>query len=391
MAKFDAKTFNDKAFGKYVSTIPKVKSNELIKSKAIQPNSEIKQAFSNNTGVVYAILPMYGRIGGTPLNYDGATDIEADSTKTYERGVVVIGRSKGWVETDFAEDVTGGAGFMSNVAKQVADFWDEVDQDTILAILAGIFKMTGTENLKFVSGHTTDITGKTLLAETVVGAATLNTAIQQASGDKKSKFTLAIMHSAVATNLENLKLLAYMTYTDGDGLSRQLELASWNGRAVLIDDGMPSVDIATAYAITPDIELDAAASYYTKAGSVYTLVAAPLVANIATYYEVTDAAHTNYTTYVLGNGAFDSEDVGVEVPYEMSRDPKTKGGQTTLYTRQRKVFAPFGISFTKAAMVSLSPTNAELETAANWALVNDGSAAYIDHKAIPIARIISRG
>lgn len=357
MAKFDSKSFNERAFGKYVDIVPKLKKNELIKSKALQPNSAIKQAFSGQTGVVYATIPMYGRIDGDALNYDGKTDITATSTTTYERGVIVIGRAKAWVETDFAEDVTGGAGFMSNVARQVAEYWDEIDQDTLLAILEGIFSMTGAANLKFVNGHTYDISGEATAEKQIVNASTLNTAIQKASGDKKSKFTISIMHSAVATNLENLKLLAYMTYTDANGIERQLELATWNGRAVIIDDGMPTEDV-------PESEAGAGDAY------------------------------TKYTTYVLGNGAFDYEDIGAEVPYAMVRDEKTNGGQTYLYSRQRKVFAPYGISFTKAAMVTNSPTDAELKNGANWELVHDGAASnkkYIDHKAIPIARIISRG
>ena len=44
-------------------------------------------------------------------------------------------------------------------------------------------------------------------------------------------------------------------------------------------------------------------------------------------------------------------------------------------------------------MNSLSPTGAELENGANWALVHDGQSdkGFIDHRAIPIARILSRG
>jgi len=99
-----------------------------------------------------------------------------------------------------------------------------------------------------------------------------------------------------------------------------------------------------------------------------------------------------YTTYILGDGAFEYVDVGATIPYAMDRDEAKNGGRTTLYSRQRKIFAPYGINFTKAALASLSPTNAELENAANWELVKnaDGSES-IDHKAIPIARIISKG
>jgi hypothetical protein len=42
-------------------------------------------------------------------------------------------------------------------------------------------------------------------------------------------------------------------------------------------------------------------------------------------------------------------------------------------------------------MASNSPTAAEFADGANWTLVNDGNGKCITHKAIPIARIISRG
>ena len=353
MAKFNSKTFNPEAFGKYTERIPQLKKNELIKSGALKGNSEIRNAFNSQTGTAYAILPMYGLLDGDILNYDGQTDISATSTTTYERGVVVVGRAKAWIETDFAEDITGGAGFMDNVAQQVSAYFDEVDQETLLAILEGIYNMTGKENLEFVNNHTYDVT---TVGEGVVGVTTLNSAIQKASGDNKSKFKMAIMHSAVATNLENLNLLAYLKQTDANGVQRELGLATWNGRAVIIDDSMPVEEVA---------ESD----------------------------EGVGDGYTKYTTYLLGEGAFDYENIGAKVPYEMDRNPAIKGGQDTLYVRQRKCFAPFGISYLKKKQTTLSPTDAELKDGSNWCLVNDGATKpkYINHKAIPIARIISKG
>ncbi len=64
MSKFNSKTFNPSAFGAYIDVLPKTKKNELIRSGIFKGNSEIKGAFSQNTGAAYAILPMYGRIGG---------------------------------------------------------------------------------------------------------------------------------------------------------------------------------------------------------------------------------------------------------------------------------------------------------------------------------------
>ena len=246
------------------------------------------------------------------------------------------------------------ADFLENVAQQIAEYWEEVDQATIVHILNGVFAMTDTEGKKFVDGHTLDITAKEN-SEGVTGVmdgTTLNIAMQQACGDNKGKFSLAIMHSFVATNLENLRLLAYLKYTDASGMQRDLAIGTLNGRTVLVDDNMPVKTTGTGA-----------------------------------------EAKTTYTTYVLGDGAIEYTDCGAKVPYETDRDPAKNGGQDTLYSRQRKCFAPYGISFTKKSMTSLSPTDAELEKGQNWELVNStgDTKQYIAHKAIPIARIISLG
>jgi hypothetical protein len=221
----------------------------------------------------------------------------------------------------------------------------EVKQAMLLAILNGVFAMdtaSGTVAANaakdFIANHVFDVSAE---GDGLVGAATLNSAMQKACGDNKAIFKLAIMHSVVATNLENMKLLKYLTYTDADGITRDLALASWNGRTVLIDDGMP-------------VDGD------------------------------------KYTTYVLGEGAVVLDEIGDSVPYEMSRDPKTNGGQDTLYVRDRYICGVDGISFEKPASVTASPTNADLENGDNWNIINDGTTA-IPHKAIAIAKIVSKG
>jgi hypothetical protein len=348
--KFDSKSFNPEAFGAYMRNVPNLKRNELIKSRALAGNPEIRSVFNSQTGTYYARIPMLGNLDGDPQNYDGGTDIVPTSTTTFEQGVVVFGRAKAWKEKDFSTDITGGVDFMSNVAKQVSAYWEDIDQGVLLAILKGLFAMTGTANEAFVTAHTLDIselTGDDAQGNPLnrVGAASLNTVAQQACGDNKAAFSLVIMHSAVATNLENLKLLKYMTYTDADGITRDLALGTWNGRTVLVDDGMPVVD-------------------------------------------------GKYTTYVLGDGAFSYEDIGAKVPYEMTRNALTNGGEDILVSRQRKCLAPKGISFKSITGIT-SPTNAHFEDGANWEIVHNGGVAnnrkHYDHKGIPIARIVSLG
>ncbi len=361
MAKFDAKSFNEKAFGKYMSAVPNVKLNKLKESKAIVSDQRLRETFVTNsqTGTVYAVLPFFGLIGGDALNYDGETNLTADRTDTFEQGVFVYGRMMGWTEADFSYDVTGGVDFMANVRNQINRYWNDVDQGTLLAILEGIFAMlvTGTgaikaANAEFVDKHTYDISEESTEEGQRMGATSLNVAIQKACGDNKQKFSLVICHSTVATNLENLKLLAYLKYTDAEGIERDLGMGTWNGRLVIVDDSMP-IEVVSG----------------TEGGDSY----------------------TKYTTYVLGEGAIGFEPVGAKVPYEMVRDAKTRGGEDTLISRKRNAVSVAGISYLKAVQSTNSPTDEELKNGKNWSLVSNGSNKTIDHKAIPIARIISRG
>lgn len=342
--KFDAKSFNPQAFKYRADRIPRARLSEMRKSKVLTGNPDIKAVFTAQDGTAYARVAMRGLLEGDVQNYDGQTDMVATSTKTFEQGVVVVSRMQAWVEKDFSHDITGGVDFMDNVAQQVVEHYQDVDQDTILAILKGVFAMKGTKGAEFVKKHSYTVDGP-------MEATTLNSATAQACGDRKKKFAMVFMHSVVSTNLENMNLITHLKYTDKDGVTRDLELGTWNGKLVIVDDSMPVEE--------------------TEDGTVY-------------------------TSYVLGEGAIDFEDIGAKVPYEMGRDPAKNGGQDTLYTRQRKVFSPKGISYEKKVQASLSPTDAELANGENWDLVHSGEAeeaqrSYIADKVIPIARIRSKG
>ena len=343
---FDSKYFNSEVFGKYLETVPRVKQNAFLTAGILRNRPELKTMLADQTGGNFISIPMTGLIGGAALNYDGSTNITATSLDTFLQSMIVVGRAKAWTERDFSYDITGHD-FMADIAAQVGNYWDDVDQTTILAILEGVFGVT-TDG--FNAKHTLDITGENT---PTVGATTLNSAIQKAAGANKNIFTLAIMHSVVATNLENLQVLEYFKATDAQGIQRSTALATWNGRTVLIDDDVPTEEVSAS-------------------GN--------------------DPAYTKYTTYILGQGAFDYCDCGAKVPNEVDRDPMTNGGVDTLYTRQRKLFAPKGFSFVQPSTAIVSPTDAQLKTAARWAIVkNTAGSGYYDSKAIPLARIISRG
>lgn len=459
---FDHKVFNGEVFQQYVDRLPNPRKTELLKSRALRPRPDLAPMMPDQAGGNYITTPLLGLIGGAAQNYDGNTDLTSQTTRSFAHSRVAVGRANAWTERDFSYDITG-EDFMQNVAEQISGYWEEIDEDTIVHILNGVFKMSDPEGLKFVKAHTYNVTGLTNSAGTLghMDGTTLNTAIQRACGDNKNAFSLAIMHSMVATNLENLHLLAYLKYTDENGMTRDLSIGTLNGKVVLVDDAMPVNTITTTeevkgtYTITigtagvaedtitiggttytfgsktsiEDHTIAVGSSAATQAGELKTLLAAqydglftvtvssnvvtltqviggtgasPAVAKTGTVAAtvatgtsgVAKVETTTYTTYVLGDGAIEWTDCGVKVPYEMDRNPAKNGGEETLYARQRKAYAPFGISFTRASMASLSPTDLELELGVNWELVStteQSDKAYIAHKTIPISRILSLG
>lgn len=340
---FDLKNFNGEVFGAYVDTVPNLNRNELLKSKAIIEKTQYASMLPDQTGGNFITVPIKARIAGDADNYDGGTDIKSDSRATYAHGRIVIGRAHGWTEKDFASDITG-EDFMP-AATEVAEYWDDVDMADLLAVLEGIFAMSTGEGANFVSNHTHDVTAAT---NSVFDGTTLNNAMQKALGDNKAKFALAIMHSQVATNIENLKLTDYLKYTDKEGIQRTISAGTLNGRVVLVDDRCPAAS---------------------------------------------SEGKTTYTTYIFGEGAIEYTNVGAKVPYEMNRNPAKNGGETTMYSRQRKIFSPVGISWKNNATI-ISPTRDQLKSGANWAIAaceKTGSEKYFPLKAIPIGRVLSLG
>lgn len=219
MALFDLVNFNGEVFDAVMRETPNLRMNELLNSGAIVERGQYAALLPDQKGGNFITTLIKARLGGSTVNYDGKTNITAEERGNYTMGRIVVGRAQGWTEKDFVSDISGDD--YSAAAGEVAEFWDDVDQDTLLSVLKGIFAMSTGEGKKFVDAHTYDITAAT---ENTFGPTTLNNAMQKALGDKKANFSLSIMHSVIATNLENLKLLDYMKYTDANGIERDLGL-----------------------------------------------------------------------------------------------------------------------------------------------------------------------
>lgn len=354
MQKFRDKIFNEEVFERYVNSLPSTKENSLIKNGLFTNVNKYKALMSEQTGGYAVLAPIQGRLGGTPVNYDGNTNIPKGAERdTFFQRKVCYGRAMSWGEYDFSADITN-TNFKAE-AQEVKDYWDEQRQSTVLSILAGIFGMTGGVNGAFVTKHTYDITSDT---NPNLGADSMNRANQKALGDKKAKFDIAFMHSMVSTNLEGLNLIEFLKYTDAQGIERPLQIGTYNGKLVIVDDEMPTEEIAETSEGAGD-------------------------------------GYTAYTTYVFQKGFFEYENIGLVTnkAIELARDPYDKGGKTDLISRIREMVVPYLISYKGTGTVS--PTNTDFANGANWELANNdktGNAkVYVDDKLIPLARIISRG
>lgn len=381
MDKFRGKIFNNEVFEKYLKTLPSTQKNALINSAIFTSVNKYKSRMSEQAGGYFVVEPIKGRIGGDELNYDGETDITSTSRDTFYQTKICYGRAKAWGEDDFPSEITG-TNFMAE-ASEVKEYWDEKTQATVLSILKGIFAMTGSND--FASKHTYEIDGN-------LTADGCNRAAQKALGDAKSDLGVMFVHSAVSTNLEGLNLIEFMKYTDKSGITRDLTIGTYNGKLLIVDDGMP---VQNGY--------DAATE--STAGALKVVASGATTGQInladvkkADFYPATVAADdyvtagTKYISYMFKNGFFEKEDLGVVTPSELYRDAKSKGGHTDLISRIRKMIVPTYISYKNTT--KKSPMNADFEKGTNWELANNketGSVVYVDDKLIPVVRVISRG
>lgn len=297
------------------------------------------ESYLQGSGLEYTI-PFLKDIDSTdPQVNDGNTDVTTTEVTGDTQSGVAYKRMKAWTARDFVRDVQK-ADPMGHIIGRVAKYWNKYRQRQIIAMLNGIFGITGDTEL---SQHIYNVatSGSTVTEENKIGATTLNDAITKALGDHKESFALAVMHSDVAKTLENLQLLQFRKYTDPRGITSTLSIADYNGKLVVVDDGMPVKDSATA------------------------------------------SGQKEYTTYLLGVGSILMGKGNQSHPVEPVREATKNGGQDTLITRVTEGLHPNGFSF--------EPTTKKLVYNDNELWTSDSWKRKMPHKTIPMAKLITNG
>jgi hypothetical protein len=220
--------------------------------------------------------------------------------------------------------VISGDDPMQAIVDLVGDYWARTDEALIVSCLKGIFAAASMSG-NLLGIHSESVAGQS--SATRLNGSTFVDACAKL-GDRADRLTAVAMHSATEAALRKLDLIDFIPDSEGKAMLR-----TFQGRRVVVDDNLP-----------------------TRAGS-------------------TDG--TVYTTYLFGQGAFargaaplDSAPLqggfGTE-GVELARLPLES--DTQLINRRRYILHPRGVKFTSASVAGDSPTNAELETAANWTRV----------------------
>ena len=228
-----------------------------------------------------------------------------------------------WSANHLAKVVSGDDP-MGAIIDLVAGYWARTDQALLLSCLKGIFAaatMAGNK-LSIAAEATGSVSASTQLNGSTFVDATVKL------GDCGDRLTAVAMHSATEAALRKLDLIDFIPESEG-----KAQIKTFQGRRVIVDDGMP-----------------------TRAGT---------------------TSGTVYTTYLFGPGAFGKgnaplDGTGLQGGFgtegvEIARVPLDS--DTLLINRRRYILHPRGVKFTSASVAGASPTNAELETGANWTRV----------------------
>lgn len=311
----------------------------MLESGAVVRDAEIEKLISNGSNLF--TTPYYDVLTGNAQVYNGVNDIQTEALSGGSYAGVVYGRQMGWNAKSFIKDFNSGADPMQQIVSGVANYWIKERQKRLIGILEGVFGITGDATWAL---HKTNIaaTGASVEEKNKIGATTVNDACVKACGDNANDFSLAIMHSSVANRLATLQLLEYSKYTDAAGITRNLPIATINGKTVIINDNVPVEDSSTA------------------------------------------TGEKEYTTYVLGTGAIRFASAPVDVPSEMTRDAAKFGGQDFIYTRIRECMHPYGFSFKGDVSSDVGIPDDVLTASASWE-------RKFDAKSIMMVSIVTNG
>lgn len=247
-------------------------------------------------------MPFWNDLTGDDEVLSDAAPLSVNAIGSDQDIAVLLMRGKAWGVNDLAKALSGDDP-MAAIGDLVAAYWARRRQATLFSTLEGVFAAASMAgNVHDISAEVTD--------NFFTGASFIDATTKL--GDAKSKLTALGVHSLTYAEMQKQNLIEYIP--DSNGVVR---IPTYMGHRVIVDDGCPY-----------------------------------------------DSGTGVFGTYIFGQGAFGLGNGAAPVPTETDRD--SLGGEDILINRQHFVLHPRGVAFQSASVAGSSPTNAELEAAANW-------------------------
>jgi len=324
---FSNTIFDSELFMEYLMELSP-NPDALTEAGILRKDAQLESRISEGSELVS--VPSFKPLTGASQNYAGE-DITVNSISSVKQTAIIIGRANAWGSQDLAAELATKDP-MRAIAESVVKYWKEERQRILIKVLNGMFAAANLTN------HVTDISiadGNNATASNLFGSDLIIDAAQKAIGDNGGKITGVSVHSKVYARMQKLNLIQY------EKLSNQNTLVPFFlGKVVIVDDTHPVVAGGTS--------------------------------------------GFKYTSFLYGQNTIGTAEGKVKVPSEIERQALISGGREHLVNRARFVYHPYGMQWTDNTRATTSPTDAELETAANWTRV-------YEEKNIPIIKVVTNG
>jgi hypothetical protein len=248
--------------------------------------------------------------------------------------------NQGYSSADLSAELAGSDP-MQRVRNRFGTYWQRQWQRRTIACLEGLLADNVANDsgdmVNDIAGATNaDVTSSTLFSRAAFTGAAFT------SGDHFDDYQAIAVHSVVYKRMVDNDDIEFIPDSNG-----QLTIATFMGRRVIVDDGLPFTPAAGA-----------------GAG---------------------DAAAT-YTSILFASAAIGYGEGTPRTPVEIEREAAqgNGGGVETLWERKQWLIHPFGFQFTSTTVTGQSPSWANLRLAANWDRV-------VERKNVPLSFLVTNG
>jgi len=306
-----------------------IRKSVLWASGIIVPDAELTSLMQAGIGSTFQfdyfldLADNEGRISD-----DSDTNATTDSIGTGTDQATGSYRNRSWGAKNIIANLSSTGDPLVAIAGRVGAYWGRQMDFTMIAIANGIIASNAAND---ASDMINNQTGVTIDINMILDT-------QQTAGDAQDFFKAMICHSAVRNKLKK----DGVTDKIYDVNTGEFLYEALGGLRLVITDNVP-------------------------AGTL-----------------IPGGSAGDYLSYVIGGSFMGYGEGSPKRAHEISYTAATGNGagQETLWERKDFCIHPYGFSFTNAAVVSTSPTNAEFEDASNWT-------RNVERKRIPFAALIS--